>query len=64
MSHRSLFTDPSRLDIFEGLGIRPAGYDPLTDAVQADQLRDLLAALARSTAAGTAAARPHNSYFQ
>jgi tryptophan 7-halogenase len=61
---RELFTDLSWFYIFEGLGIRPDSYDPLADAVQPDQLRDLLATLARSTAAGAAAARTHDSYFQ
>jgi tryptophan 7-halogenase len=64
MSHRRLFTDLSGFYIFDGSGIRPAGYDPLADAAQTDQLRELLVALARSTAAGAAAAQPHDSYFQ
>jgi tryptophan 7-halogenase len=61
---RELFSDLSWFYIFEGLGIRPVTYDPLTDAVRTDQLRDVLAALARSTAAGVASARPHDTYFQ
>jgi hypothetical protein len=39
-------------------------YDPLTDAAQTGQLREILANLARSTAAAAASARPHDSYFQ
>jgi tryptophan 7-halogenase len=61
---RELFTDLSWFYIFEGLGLRPDSYDPLTDAVQTDQLRDVLANIARSTAAGAASARSHDSYFQ
>jgi tryptophan halogenase len=61
---RELFTDLSWFYIFEGLGIRPDSYDPLTDAVQGNELRDVLATLTRSTAAGAASARSHDSYFQ
>jgi tryptophan 7-halogenase len=61
---RELFTDLSWFYIFEGLGIHPVSYDPLTDALSSEQLRDILANLARSTAAAVATARSHDSYFQ
>ena len=61
---RELFTDLSWFYIFEGLGIQPASYDPLADAVPSEQLREILAGLARSTAAAASGARPHDSYFQ
>lgn len=61
---RELFTDLSWFYIFEGLGIRPVSYDPLTEAMPQEQLREILAGLARSTAAAAASARPHDSYFQ
>jgi len=58
-----LFTDLSWFYIFEGLGVRPASYDPLLDVVGAGQLREILASLAASTAAVARAAAPHDSYF-
>jgi tryptophan 7-halogenase len=58
-----LFTDLSWFYIFEGLGVRPASYDPLLDAVGVAQLRDILASLAASTAAVARTAAPHDSYF-
>jgi tryptophan halogenase len=61
---RELFTDLSWFYIFEGMGIRPLSYDPLADALPEERLREVLASLARSTAAAAAGARPHDSYFQ
>ena len=61
---RELFTDLSWFYIFEGLGIQPASYDPLADAVPSEQLREILAGLAHSTAAAASGARSHDSYFQ
>jgi tryptophan halogenase len=58
-----LFTDLSWFYIFEGLGLRPASYDPLLDVISAGQLRDILASLATSTAAVVRTAAPHDSYF-
>jgi tryptophan halogenase len=58
-----LFTDLSWFYIFEGLSVRPASYDPLLDVVGTDQLRDILASLAASTAAAARTAPPHDSYF-
>jgi len=58
-----LFTDFSWFYIFEGMGIRPAAYDPLVDVMSAGQLRDVLATLARTTAAAAAGARSHDSFF-
>ena len=58
-----LFTDLSWFYIFEGLGVRPASYDPLLDVVGTGQLREILASLAASTAAVARAAAPHDSHF-
>jgi len=58
-----LFTDLSWFYIFEGLGVRPASYDPLLDVIGVDQLRDILASLASSTAAVVRTAATHDSYF-
>jgi tryptophan halogenase len=58
-----LFTDLSWFYIFEGLGVRPEGYDPLLDVVADDKLREILASLAASTAAVARTAAPHDSYF-
>ena len=58
-----LFTDLSWFYIFEGLGVRPASYDPLLDVVGIGQLRDIFASLAASTAAAARTAAPHDSFF-
>ncbi len=58
-----LFTDLSWFYIFEGLGARPASYDPLLDVVPVDKLREILASMASSTAAVAKAAPRHDSYF-
>jgi tryptophan halogenase len=58
-----LFSDLSWFYIFEGMGVTPASYDPLMDVVRDEQLRDILARLAQSTAAAVDPARSHDSYF-
>ena len=58
-----LFTDLSWFYIFEGLGVQPASYDPLLDVIGVEQLREILASLAASTAALVTAAASHDSYF-
>jgi tryptophan halogenase len=58
-----LFTDLSWFYIFEGLGVRPRSYDPLLDMVGVEQLREILASMAASTAAVAKAAATHDSYF-
>ena len=58
-----LFTDLSWFYIFEGMGIRPETYDPLMDVVPVAQLRDILSALAQSTATAADAAAVHDSHF-
>jgi tryptophan halogenase len=58
-----LFTDLSWFYIFEGLGVRPASYDPLLDVIGAPQLREILASLAASTTAVAKSAATHDSYF-
>jgi tryptophan halogenase len=58
-----LFTDLSWFYIFEGLGLRPDSYDPLLDVVPVPKLREILAAMANSTAAIAKAARSHDSFF-
>jgi tryptophan 7-halogenase len=58
-----LFTDLSWFYIFEGLGVRPERHDPLMDVVSTEQLREILATMARATAAGARNAPLHDSYF-
>jgi tryptophan halogenase len=58
-----LFTDLSWFYIFEGLGVRPDGYDPLLDVVTVDKLAEILASMASSTAAIAKSAPTHDSYF-
>ena len=59
-----LFTDTSWFYIFEGLGMQPEGYDPLIDVVKPDQLKEILASLAKGTAAVRRGAPLHDSYFE
>jgi tryptophan halogenase len=58
-----LFTDLSWFYIFEGLGLRPASYDPLLDLIRVEQLREILGSMAAATAALARTAPPHDSYF-
>ena len=58
-----LFTDLSWFYIFEGMGVRPEGYDPLLDVVSVEKLREILDSLASSTAAAAQSAPSHDSYF-
>jgi tryptophan halogenase len=58
-----LFTDLSWFYVFEGLGVRPDGHDPLLDVVTPAQLREILAVLAGATAALVKAAPLHDRYF-
>ena len=58
-----MFTDLSWFYIFEGLGVRPDSYDPLLDVVTVEKLSEILASMARSTAAAAKAAPSHDSYF-
>jgi tryptophan 7-halogenase len=58
-----LFTDLSWFYIFEGLGLRPRGHDPLLEIVPSAQLREILGTLAGATAAAVKAAPSHDSHF-
>jgi tryptophan halogenase len=59
-----LFTDLSWFYIFEGLGVRPNGHDPLLDVVPEGKLSEILASLAHATRTVVEAAPAHDSYFQ
>ena len=61
---RDLFTDLSWFYILDGMGVRPAAYDPLIDVVPRDRLAGILAELARDHAAALTGARSHDSYFR
>lgn len=58
-----LFTDLSWFYIFEGLGVRPHGYDPLLEVVPVEKLTEILASMASATAAAAKSAPTHDSYF-
>ena len=58
-----LFTDLSWFYIFEGLGVRPAHYDPLLDVVPDTRIEDMLQSLARTTGAIVKEAPSHDSLF-
>jgi len=59
-----LFTDSSWFYIFEGMGVRPAHYDPLLDVVPDSRLADILQSLARATGAIVKDAPSHDSLFK
>ncbi len=58
-----LFTDLSWFYIFDGMGVLPAGYDPLVDVTPSQRLREIMATLARETEAAAARAQSHDSFF-
>jgi tryptophan 7-halogenase len=58
-----LFTDLSWFYIFEGMGARPAHYDPLLDVVPDSRLTDILQSLSRTNSAIVKDAPPHDSLF-
>ena len=58
-----VFTDLSWFYIYCGMGVQAERHDPLMDVVRPDQLRAILAGLARSTATAVEAAPSHDSYF-
>ncbi len=58
-----LFTDLSWFYVLDGLGVRAARTDPLMDVVGSARLREILAELARATAAAARDAPTHDSYF-
>jgi tryptophan 7-halogenase len=58
-----LFTDLSWFYIFEGMGVRPAHYDPLLDVVPDSRLTDILQSLARTTGAIVKEAPYHDTLF-
>ncbi len=59
-----LFTDLSWFYIFEGLGARPASYDPLLDVIPVPKLSEILASIATANAAIARTAPRHDSYFR
>ncbi len=58
-----LFTDLSWFYILEGMGVEPQRYDPLIDVLKFDQLKEILASMARSVHAASNAAPSHDGYF-
>jgi tryptophan halogenase len=60
---RELFTDTSWFYVFDGMGVRPAAYDPLIDAVPRERLAAMFGELAREHATALASSRSHDSYF-
>jgi tryptophan halogenase len=61
--NRELFTDLSWFYIFEGLGILPAGLDPLVDGANFAQAQPLMQAMRTQTAQAAASAPMHDSFF-
>ena len=58
-----LFTDLSWFYIFEGMGARPAHYDPLLDVVPDSRFSEILQSLARTTGAIVRDTPSHDSLF-
>ena len=55
-----LFTDLSWFYVLEGMGVRPAAYDPLMDVVPAPRLAAMLGEIRRDVALACRDARPHD----
>jgi tryptophan 7-halogenase len=60
---RELFTDLSWFYIFEGLGLRPASYDPLVAGSNFTQVLEIMQALRLQIAQELGGAPSHDSYF-
>jgi tryptophan 7-halogenase len=60
---RELFTDLSWFYIFQGLGLRPASYDPLVAGSNFPQVLEIMQALRLQIAQELRAAPSHDSYF-
>jgi tryptophan halogenase len=60
---RELFTDLSWFYIFEGLGVRPRGVDPLVGGRASAQVAEVLRTLRQQVAQELGAARAHDSFF-
>jgi tryptophan 7-halogenase len=60
---RELFTDLSWFYIFEGLGLRPASYDPLVAGSNFPQVLEIMQALRLQVAQELRGAPSHDSYF-
>ncbi len=56
-----LFTDLSWFYIFEGMGVRPASYDPLMDVVPSPRLRQMLDQIRGEVALACRDAPPHDA---
>jgi tryptophan halogenase len=58
-----LFNDLSWFYIFEGMGVRPASYDPLMDVVPSAQLREIFEKIAQLTRSAATQSASHDSQF-
>jgi tryptophan halogenase len=58
-----VFTELSWFFVMEGMGLRPRSYDPLADASNWAQVRQVMTSLQQKTTAEVAAAPLHDSFF-
>src|ERR1022692_922245 len=56
-----LFNDLSWFYIFEGMGVRPASYDPLMDVVPSAELREIFDKIAQFTRSAAKQSASHDS---
>jgi tryptophan halogenase len=62
--HRhEVFTELSWFFVMEGMGLRPRSYDPLADASNWAQVRQVMTSVQQKTTAEVAAAPLHDSFF-
>jgi tryptophan halogenase len=62
--HRhEVFTELSWFFVMDGMGLRPRSYDPLVDAVNWQQVLEVMANLRRKTESDVARAPLHDSFF-
>jgi tryptophan halogenase len=58
-----VFVELSWFFVMEGMGLRPLSYDPLVDATDWEQVKQVMAGMRQNVAAATAAAPSHDSFF-
>lgn len=58
-----VFVELSWFFVMEGMGLRPQSYDPLIDASDWEQVKQVMAGMRQNVAAAVSAAPSHDSFF-
>ena len=58
-----MFTELSWFFVMDGMGLRPEHYDPLVDATDFEQVKQVMAGMKQQIAAQVAAAPTHDSFY-